>query len=145
MNENELLDILERITLAQFAKLVFLLQVPKNLMPAEDKELTLRAIALLEWAQAPGGSGLEKIQQTLAEMGITTTSAQERLAEILDPIDDFKKISRIYQQTLGDVDNHQLKNVNNIHELLKNLQEIPVQAKHLWLMRSPINFLSVLS
>jgi hypothetical protein len=71
INVNELLNTLERITNAQFARLVFQLKVPRNLMPSEDKELTLRAIALLEWAEALGGCGLEKIKHTLEEMGIS--------------------------------------------------------------------------
>ena len=70
INEDELLDILERITSAQFAKLIFKLKVPKNLMPGEDKAQTLRAIALIEWAKAQGGCELETIPQILKGMGI---------------------------------------------------------------------------
>jgi len=68
INEDELLDTLERITPAQFAKLVFKLKVPKNLMPGADKPQTERAIALLSWAEAPGGCGPKKIKQALDEL-----------------------------------------------------------------------------
>ena len=70
IDEDELLDILEKMIPAQFAKFIAKLKVPKYLMPGEDKAQTLRAIALLEWAEVPGGCGLEKIKQVLEDMGI---------------------------------------------------------------------------
>jgi hypothetical protein len=68
LNKNQLLDILEQMTSTQFDRLIFRLDVPQNLMPSEDKPQTERAIALLRWAQAPGGCGLEKIKQALDEL-----------------------------------------------------------------------------
>lgn len=68
INKNELLNILERITPTQFNRLFYSLDVPRTLMPGEDKPQTKRAIALLEWAEAPGGCGLEKIKQALNEL-----------------------------------------------------------------------------
>lgn len=81
INEDELLNILEKITEGQFAKLIFKLKVPKNLMPGEDKERTIRAIALIEWAKALGGCGLEKISQILKEMGITLSQLPSALKD----------------------------------------------------------------
>lgn len=97
INKDDLLDTLERITPIEFARLVFQLEVPKNLMPAEDKEATLRAISLLEWAKAPGGCGLERIQQALEERGIL-------LDKINLPKKDFNEICRITQVRLFNFD-----------------------------------------
>ncbi len=68
INKGELLDILERMIPAQFNRLLFTLKVPRHLMPASDIPQTERAIALLEWAEAPGGCGLQKIKQALDEL-----------------------------------------------------------------------------
>jgi pimeloyl-ACP methyl ester carboxylesterase len=68
LNKEEVLKILERILPVQFNQLLFKLDVPRHLMPGEDKPQTERAIALLEWAEAPGGCGLEKIKQALDEL-----------------------------------------------------------------------------
>ncbi len=68
IDKNELLDILGRIIPPQFAQLVFILDVPRHLMPAPEKPQIERAIALLEWAEAPGGCGLAKIKQELDKL-----------------------------------------------------------------------------
>jgi hypothetical protein len=65
IDKKELLNTLEQMTSTQFDKLIFLLNVPQNLMPSSDKPQTERAIALLLWAQAPGGCVLERIKQVL--------------------------------------------------------------------------------
>ncbi|MBK4729952.1 CHAT domain-containing protein [Oxynema sp. CENA135] len=66
--EDELLDILEQMIPVQFNRLLFKLKVPKSLMPSPDKPQTERAIALLEWATAPGGCGLENINNAVNEL-----------------------------------------------------------------------------
>jgi CHAT domain-containing protein len=68
INEDELLDILEQMIPVQFKKLCFKLKVPKNLLPSEDKDQTSKAIALLEWATAPGGCGLENINNAVNKL-----------------------------------------------------------------------------
>lgn len=67
INKNELLNILERMIPPQFERLIFRLDVPQHLMPSSDKTQTEKAIALLKWAKAPGGCGLETIKQVLDE------------------------------------------------------------------------------
>lgn len=68
INKNELLETLEQMTPTEFNRLIFRLGVPQNLMPSQDKPQTERAIALLRWAEAPGGCRLEKIKQALDEL-----------------------------------------------------------------------------
>jgi hypothetical protein len=97
INKNDLLDILERISSTKFNRLVFTLNVPKNLMPSEDKEQTQRAIALLEWAVAPGGCGLEKIKQALERMEID-------LGGLLCPPKDPNQIHNIVEDKLFNFD-----------------------------------------
>jgi hypothetical protein len=113
INEDELLDTLERIIPAQFARLVFKLKVPKNLMPSENKEPTLRAIALLEWAEAPGGCGLEKIKHTLEEMEIL-------VGKINLTKKDFNEICKIAEAKLLNFDHRTtLKTFTEVVEQLE--------------------------
>ena len=65
INKYELLNILEKIIIPQFNRLLFQLNVPVNLMPPSDKPQTERAIALLYSLQAIAIFGVEAFQQRL--------------------------------------------------------------------------------
>lgn len=69
IDKNELLGILENLTSVQFKKFIFELDIPQNLISSLDKPQTEIAIDILLWAKAAGGCGLEKIKQTLEDMG----------------------------------------------------------------------------
>ena len=89
INVNELLDTLDDMIPAQFDRLLVILDVPQNLMPSSDKPQTDRVTKLLEWAKAPGGCGLEKIKQTLEEMGIPLGKSEIQIKKLFLTDDDF--------------------------------------------------------
>lgn len=64
-DRTELLDILIRLTRVQFNLLVTYLNVRPGHLPGKDVEQGERAIALIEYAEAPGGCGLDQIKHAL--------------------------------------------------------------------------------
>jgi hypothetical protein len=67
-NKKELLKVLKQITPAQFNELIFNLDVNEEYLPSPDKPQIERAIALLKLAQAPGGMGLQAVQEALEDV-----------------------------------------------------------------------------
>ena len=67
MERMELIKTLNRITLQQLNTLILMLNPPKEVMPAPSAPQGDLVYALLNWAEAPGGCGLEKVQQVFEE------------------------------------------------------------------------------
>jgi hypothetical protein len=65
VDRNELLNLLKGLIFSQFSELVFVLNVPDEYLPGQNTPQTEKAIALLKWASAPGGIGLDKVQAAL--------------------------------------------------------------------------------
>jgi hypothetical protein len=65
VDRNELLNLLKGLIPAQFSELVFVLNVPDEYLPGQNTTQSEKAIALLKWASAPGGIGLDKVQAAL--------------------------------------------------------------------------------
>ncbi len=99
MDKIELLKTLKQMVLPQFNELIFILGAPKEYMSSPDQPQVERAIELLNWAEAPGGCGLEQIMQTLEEMGIVMGTIQ------LTPGDE--------KPDIGELKQHAVKNDTN--------------------------------
>lgn len=97
INVNDLLDTLDKMLPVQFNRLLLNLDIPSELMPSEDMQQMERVTKLLLWAKAPGGCGLENIQQALETMRIT-------LGTINLIKKDFNEIYRIAQNRLFNFD-----------------------------------------
>jgi hypothetical protein len=65
VDRNQLLNLLKGLITAQFNELVYVLNIPDEYLPGQNTPQAERAIALLEWASAPGGIGLNRIQGAL--------------------------------------------------------------------------------
>jgi hypothetical protein len=65
VNRNQLLNLLKGLITAQFNELVYALNIPDEYLPGQNTPQAERAIALLKWAPAPGGIGLNRVQAAL--------------------------------------------------------------------------------
>lgn len=65
VDRTELLDILLEITPVQFNLLVTYIKVKGGHLPGKDASQSDRAVALIEYAEAPGGCGLDQIKHAL--------------------------------------------------------------------------------
>jgi len=65
VDRNQLLNLLKGLITAQFNELVYVLNIPDEYLPGQNTPQAERAIALLKWASAPGGIGLNRVQAAL--------------------------------------------------------------------------------
>jgi hypothetical protein len=65
VDRNQLLTLLKGLIPAQFNELIFRLNVPDEYLPGQNTPQAEKAIALLKWASAPGGIGLNGVQVAL--------------------------------------------------------------------------------
>ena len=129
----ELLETLKQIFSPQFSELIFRLDAPTEYLPSSDKPQVERAMKLLNWAEAPGGCGLEQIMQTLEEMGIVMgtiqlTPADEKpdigetpISDVVEPV--TSKLTQIQRRHLEQQLKEQQKEYNYSNEEIEFLSD----------------------
>lgn len=65
VDRNQLLNLLKGLIPAQFNQLIFVLNIPDECLPGQNTPQLEKAIALLKWASAPGGIGLDMVRAEL--------------------------------------------------------------------------------
>jgi hypothetical protein len=68
LNRASLFDLLSALTVQEFDRLVFVLQPPAGIVPAQVAPQGSRVAALLSWAESPSGRGLDEIHGLLNEL-----------------------------------------------------------------------------
>lgn len=68
LSRMDLIQTLGKLTASDFDTLIFVLEVPPNVIPSSMTEPGSRAFSLLRWAESPTGCGLLKIETNLRNL-----------------------------------------------------------------------------